>query len=93
MSSYYTRSSARLQQQLMDTTPTYNTRFQNRLRQLIPLDNTFDFDEASRLWNENKRRDGQMYSYVCIAKCNNNNQCKNKPISLNDYCKCHQNSV
>ena len=29
MSSYYTRSTARLQQELSDTTPAYNTRFQN----------------------------------------------------------------
>lgn len=89
MSSYYTRSTARLQQELSDTTPAYNTRFQNRLRKVLCVEDSIDFDEASRLWNENKRRDGQMYYYLCMAKNNTGNACKKNPIKNHDYCKTH----
>ena len=58
MSPYYTRS----QQQLMDTTPVYNTRLQKRLRQLV--NHNIDFDESTRLWNQNKVRNGQSYVYI-----------------------------
>ena len=58
MSPYYTRS----QQQLIDTTPVYNTRLQKRLRQLV--NHNIDFDESSRLWNQNKKRNGQSYIYT-----------------------------
>ena len=58
MSPYYTRS----QQQLIDTTPVYNTRLQKRLRQLV--NHNIDFDESSRLWNQNKTRNGQSYIYI-----------------------------
>lgn len=58
MSPYYTRS----QQQLIDTTPVYNTRLQKRLRQLV--NHNIDFDESSRLWNQNKARNGQSYVYI-----------------------------
>ena len=58
MSPYYTRS----QQQLMDTTTVYNTRLQKRLRQLV--NHNIDFDESTRLWNQNKVRNGQSYVYI-----------------------------
>ena len=58
MSPYYTRS----QQQLIDTTPVYNTRLQKRLRQLV--NHNIDFDESSRIWNQNKTRNGQSYIYI-----------------------------
>jgi len=58
MSPYYTRS----QQQLIDTTPVYNTRLQKRLRQLV--NHNIDFEESSRLWNQNKTRNGQSYVYI-----------------------------
>ena len=58
MSPYYTRS----QQQLIDTTPVYNTRLQKRLRQLV--NHNIDFDESTRLWNQNKMRKGQDYIYI-----------------------------
>jgi len=58
MSPYYTRS----QQQLIDTTPVYNTRLQKRLRQLV--NHNIDFEESSRLWNQNKTRKDQSYVYV-----------------------------
>ena len=58
MSPYYTRS----QQQLIDTTPVYNTRLQKRLRQLV--NHNIDFDESTRLWNQNKMRNGQSYVYI-----------------------------
>ena len=58
MSPYYTRS----QQQHIDTTPVYNTRLQKRLRQL--LNHNIDFNESSRLWNQNKKRNGQSYIYT-----------------------------
>ena len=54
----YTRS----QQQLIDTTPVYNTRLQKRLRQLV--NHNIDFDESTRLWNQNKVRNGQSYIYI-----------------------------
>lgn len=58
MSPYYTRS----QQQLIDTTPVYNTRLQKRLRQLV--NHNIDFDESTRLWNQNKMRNGRSYVYI-----------------------------
>ena len=58
MSPYYTRS----QQQLIDTTPVYNTRLQKRLRQLV--NHNIDFDESTRLWNQNKMRNGQSYVHI-----------------------------
>lgn len=58
MSPYYTRS----QQQIIDTTPVYNTRLQKRLRQLV--NHNIDFDESTRLWNQNKVRNGQSYVYI-----------------------------
>ena len=58
MSPYYTRS----QQQLIDTTPVYNTRLQKRLRQLV--NHNIDFNESTRLWNKNKVRNGQSYVYI-----------------------------
>jgi hypothetical protein len=58
MSPYYTRS----QQQLIDTTPVYNTRLQKRLRQLV--NHNIDFDESTRLWNQNKVKNGQSYVYI-----------------------------
>ena len=58
MSPYYTRS----QQQLIDSTPVYNTRLQKRLRQLV--NHNIDFDESTRLWNQNKVRNGQSYVYI-----------------------------
>ena len=58
MSPYYTRS----QQQLIDTTPVYYTRLQKRLRQLV--NHNIDFDESTRLWNQNKVKNGQSYVYI-----------------------------
>ncbi len=58
MSPYYTRS----QQQLIDSTPVYNTRLQKRLRQLV--NHNIDFDDSTRLWNQNKVRNGQSYVYI-----------------------------
>ena len=66
MPSYYTRS----QQQLIDTTPIYNTRLQNRLRKHACFNQHIDFDESSRFWNQNKVRNGQMYSYICEENSN-----------------------
>jgi hypothetical protein len=84
MSSYYTRS----QQQLVDTTPIYNTRLQNRLRR-VAYSNQIDFDEASCLWNQNKVRTGQMYSYVCEEKSAIGNNCKNESSENSRYCLRH----
>lgn len=84
MPSYYTRS----QQQLVDTTPIYNTRLQNRLRR-VAYSNQIDFDESSRLWNQNKVRTGQMYSYVCEEKSVIGNNCKNESAENSRYCLRH----
>ena len=58
MSPYHTRS----QQKLIDTTPVYNTRLQKRLRELV--NHNIDFDESTRLWNQNKMRKGESYIYL-----------------------------
>ena len=87
-SSYYTRS----QQQLIDTTPIYNTRLQNRMRQHAYSTHNIDFDESSRLWNLNKVRDGQMYSYICEDKSSIENIRKNDSTSQTSRYYLRQNS-
>ena len=46
----------------------YNTRYSCRCNNLVVnkegLDVNINFDEASREWNRNKRRVGQMYEYT-----------------------------
>jgi hypothetical protein len=87
-SSYYTRS----QQQLIDTTPIYNTRLQNRMRQHACSTHNIDFDESSRLWNQNKVRDGQMYSYICEDKSSIENIRKNESTGQTTRYYLRQNS-
>lgn len=49
-----------------------------------------DFDEASREWNANKIRVGQMYSYICGIICKNGNRCKRQRMKSNEYCFMHK---
>ena len=50
-----------------------------------------DFDEASRLWNSNKKKlPNCCYQYVCGYELNNGNFCKN--ICLKNLDRCNQHS-
>jgi hypothetical protein len=50
-----------------------------------------DFDLASQEWNKNKRRNGQMYTYICGKLCKNGLPCKNSRSNsfTNEFCKIH----
>lgn len=98
MTSYFTRS----QQQLLDSTPNYNTRLQSRIRDVISnefsediqhmhgaYDIRIDFDEASKVWNVNKKRVGQNYEYICGKNTRSGGKCQRKPQKDCPYCKIH----
>lgn len=50
----------------------------------------FDFDEASREWNANKRKVGNgCYKYTCNFKCKSGNFCKRESKYHEEYCSTH----
>jgi hypothetical protein len=60
------------------------------------FENTFDFDECSRLWRENKNiLPNGMYSYkknkkMCIYSFSESKKrCKKKCLLNSDFCECH----
>jgi hypothetical protein len=58
--------------------------------QAAELEVDIDFDEASRLWNANKKRLASgCYYYVCGAELRNGRFCKRKPVKKSDYCHEH----
>jgi len=65
----------------------YNTR--SFTKNNITLDVDIDFDEASREWNRNKRRNGRMYEYVCGQTCLSGRPCKRKPVNGGLHCSVH----
>ena len=51
-----------------------------------------DFDDASKAWNQNKARTGEMYTYKCVNQCQGSTlqgkPCKRKtPFT---HCKQHE---
>jgi len=49
-----------------------------------------DFDEASKVWNANKKRmTNSTYKYICLGKTKEGKYCNRKPILHTDYCSCH----
>jgi|TARA_B110000967_G_C18811965_1_gene524105 hypothetical protein len=56
----------------------------------LQFDVNIDFDGASQAWNQNKKRDGQMYSYVCGEKCSSTGRpCQKVPSRGSDSCRLH----
>jgi hypothetical protein len=49
-----------------------------------------DFDEASREWNRNKIRRGQMYFYICGFTLANGRSCQRCPKNGETHCYRHQ---
>lgn len=50
-----------------------------------------DFNEASALWMENKRKNKNgMYNYICSKICKNKNKCNRKVWLQTECCKIHQ---
>lgn len=45
-----------------------------------------DFDKSSREWSANKKRVGQMYSYVCGKMLSSGKRCQNRPGNTLDRC-------
>ncbi len=43
------------------------------------------FDWSSKMWEQNKKRVGYSYEYVCKK-----DKCKNKPFKGTEWCKWHQ---
>jgi hypothetical protein len=66
------------------------TRSQTR----IPTyDVNIDFDEASRLWNSNKKKKHSgCYEYVCGKQLQNGEFCKKK-IKNSVFCFIHKNKI
>ena len=83
---YITRAHNRLQKQDNCNTR-YNTR--SHTNDNITLNVEIDFDDASREWNRNKRRCGQMYEYVCGHTCLSGKPCKRKPVNGCLHCPAH----
>jgi hypothetical protein len=55
-----------------------------------PYSNEIDFDEASREWNRNKKRDGQMYMYVCGCETVSGKPCQRRPVKDGTTCAQHK---
>ena len=52
-----------------------------------------DFDEASRVWMQNKRKIGNgYYVYRCIATTKKGTPCKCKPTKNSTFCHIHTNT-
>jgi hypothetical protein len=50
----------------------------------------FDFDEASKEWNANKRKVGNgCYKYICNFQCKSGNLCKREAKCHEEYCSTH----
>ena len=53
-----------------------------------------NFDEASKLWRENKHYLGNgTYKYICMAITKKNTQCLNKPLKNCKYCYIHNKTT
>jgi len=85
---YITRAHNRLQKQDHCNTR-YNTR--SHTNDNITLNVEIDFDDASREWNRNKRRIGQMYEYICGKTCKTGKPCKRAPVNGDLHCSAHNN--
>lgn len=48
-----------------------------------------DFDDASREWNANKKRIGQMYAYICNVTLSNGKRCRRRVYRDRETCFCH----
>jgi hypothetical protein len=49
-----------------------------------------DFDEASRMWNANKKSIGNgSYKYICSQTTKSGNECKRESLPGSHYCKQH----
>lgn len=60
---------------------------QNEMRE---YEVNIDFDEASRLWRQNKKSIGNgCYKYVCGAVTRSNRQCRRVTRSGQRYCPAH----
>ena len=67
------------------------TRSQTKKDNLALYEVNIDFDEASNLWNSNKKKlPNGCYSYVCGKKLTNNNFCKKAPCKDNIHCHIHK---
>ena len=56
------------------------------------LEFKIDFDEASKEWKLNKKYVGNgCYQYKCDKIHKNGNNCKNKCLSGENFCKIHLN--
>jgi hypothetical protein len=52
-----------------------------------------DFDQASKLWNSNKKKlNNGCYEYVCGKELQNGEFCKNK-IKNSHFCFIHKNKM
>jgi hypothetical protein len=66
------------------------TRSQTNYETTTVYEVNIDFDEASKIWRENKLIIGcGMYRYVCAKRGIRNNMCISKCLPGEIYCKTH----
>ena len=66
----------------------------NKKPKISPLyDSTIDFDESSKLWNENKKKTaGGLYKYVCDKITKKTDKCNRVCYKDTDSCYLHRNT-
>ena len=66
------------------------TRSQTNYENSALYEVNINFDEASKIWRENKRHIGNgTYKYICIKKDKNNKYCSTKCVPGEVYCRTH----
>jgi len=66
------------------------TRSQTKYENSALYEVNIDFDEASTAWKANKKSIGNgEYKYICSKINKNNNNCKNKCLPGEHFCKVH----
>jgi len=87
---YDTRLQARMRKAYGDKKIEFTQNESDNENIRIQFDVDVDFDGASQAWNQNKKRDGQMYSYVCGKRCSSTGRpCQRVPSRESESCKLH----
>ena len=60
----------------------------SKTRELI-LSVDIDFDASSRAWMQNKKRVGQIYTYICGKQLDKGKICQRCPVLNQEFCRSH----
>jgi len=65
-------------------------KMENDNNNFYPFKVNIDFDEASKMWKENKwKLDGGTYKYRCMKEGHNGAKCISKCLAGEEYCRIH----